>query len=83
MASVETLTEADAARSMGFRTFRVGTEAPVGREITCPASAEAGHRRTCDTCLACNGSKGPADSRANITIRPHGPAALRAIRRTA
>jgi len=81
MASVETPAEAATAQLAGFRTFRVGPEPAARGEITCPASAEAGHRRTCDTCLACNGRRSPADLRASVTIRPHGPAARATLRR--
>ena len=69
MASVET--EAAGARrtAAGWRTFRVrlASEPVMPEEIVCPASAEAGRRRTCATCKACGGARastghGPSSS---------------------
>jgi hypothetical protein len=60
MASVDSAEERAAARSQGWRTFRVK---PVGAprergEVVCPASAESGYRTDCSRCLACNGTDG-------------------------
>ena len=78
MASVESLPEARQAQARGWRTFR---NAPIGElpargEFPCPASAEQGHRLTCDLCGACNGANGNSH-RASVLIWAHGsPAAL-------
>ena len=58
------------AVSGGWRTFRVRpVSQPLLRsEITCPASAEAGHRVRCIDCGLCDGT-GPAK---NIAILAHG-----------
>lgn len=71
MASVDTLAEKRAAQRKGYRTFRTrAIGAPIEtNEIACPASAEAGMRRTCDTCGACRGG---ALSKASVTIVTHG-----------
>ena len=73
MASCETSAQAEIAQRQGWRTFRVkAPDSPLmAGEITCPASAEAGQRTTCDQCLLCNGSTGPTDRRANIAINTH------------
>lgn len=74
MASVETETDRDHARAAGWRTFRVrrGVESPVqAGEFICPASAEAGHRLTCQDCGACDGAH-PGDQRATPVIVRHG-----------
>lgn len=78
MASVDTPAEAVEAAALGFRTFRIRTpEAPLrAREFVCPASAEAGHRLKCESCLACNGA--PRGNRpASPVIIAHGTAARR------
>jgi hypothetical protein len=59
MASVDNEEELHRAQAMGWRTFRVlrGDEQLIaGIEISCPASAEAGHKKTCDACRACQGT---------------------------
>lgn len=73
MASADTPEELDAARGAGWRTFRVRTASqPLqAREIMCPASDEAGKRRQCITCRACNGA-GNNPSRASVAIIVHG-----------
>lgn len=68
MASADTLEEAAAAQTAGWRTFRVGTE-PQRGEISCPASEEMGKRVTCADCRLCAGAYRQAK---NITLRPHG-----------
>lgn len=57
MASTHTTDENDQARAMGWRTFRTRLpDSPLADdEIACPASDEEGKRRTCLTCLACDG----------------------------
>jgi hypothetical protein len=79
MASVESLAEARAARALGWRTFRVRTsDQPLGvSEVVCPASAEAGHRTTCEHCGLCNGvgaASRPAPA-IHVAIIAHGQGA--------
>jgi hypothetical protein len=71
MASVDSETEALAARTAGYRYFRVRTadQPLMTREIVCPASAEAGYKRSCETCKACSGG---AATRASVAINVHG-----------
>lgn len=59
MASADTPAEAQAAKAQGLRYFRIrlATEPLERGEFMCPASDEAGKRRTCDQCGACNGSE--------------------------
>jgi hypothetical protein len=77
MASVDTPAESIAARAAGYRYFRVrqAGDALMSNEIICPASAEGGHRRTCQTCNACNGNE--RNTRASIAIHVHGNGAKR------
>jgi hypothetical protein len=72
MASCDSPSERAAARVLGFRTFRVSLEpgAMDKLEVVCPASAEAGHKTTCDACMACGGTS--ARARADIVIAVHG-----------
>jgi len=78
MASVDSPEEADRARALGWRTFRVRRSgAPLHpgarREVACPASEEAGHRTTCAACRICDGlarAKAP-----DVVINAHGPGA--------
>lgn len=60
MASCETVEDRQAAMGRGYRTFRVRlADQPLDQgEIVCPASAEAGKRRKCETCKACSGAGG-------------------------
>jgi len=73
MASVDTAGERDIARGMGWRCFRtrLETEDRQHGEALCPASAEAGKKLTCDTCMACGGANG---RRGDIVIVAHGTA---------
>ena len=83
MGSVETLADAQLAQSLGWRTFRPAPagEQPADREFACPASAESGHRLTCEQCGACNGANGNP-RRASVLIWAHGsPATLGSYRR--
>lgn len=84
MASADSLQEATEARAAGWRTFRTGADAhiPAPHEITCPASAEAHYRTSCERCGLCNGATSDVDGRASIRILPHGSAAV-AFYRTA
>lgn len=70
MASCDSERDLFEAQAMGWRTFRVRAESdpilPV--EIVCPASEEAGKRRTCETCRACDG----AGTGRSVTIIAHG-----------
>lgn len=68
MASVDSAAEAAEAVAAGWRYYRVRTSgAPLlPGEIACPASAEAGKRATCATCLLCAGQARPAKSVAII-----------------
>lgn len=72
MASADSLKEAEQARAMGYRTFRVGThaESVAKGEFLCPASKEAGHKVNCAACLACGGTQSP--NRASVFIPAHG-----------
>ena len=77
MASVDSQREADIARAMGMRTFRVsvGVDHMAG-EISCPASAEAGHRTQCANCLLCGGTTKAAR---NIVIADHARGSARRV----
>lgn len=72
MASVDSADERVQAKLLGFRTFRVrGEDEALGSyEAVCPASAEAGHKTTCDTCRACGGHA--AKARVDMAIIVHG-----------
>jgi hypothetical protein len=72
MASCETAEDVATARRAGYRTFRVllPGEPLLHGEFACPASAEAGKRRTCETCGACDGAK--QGSNASPAIIVHG-----------
>jgi hypothetical protein len=73
MASVDDECEAQEARRQGLRYFRIRTadEALGPREFMCPASDEAGKRKTCAECGACNGTTGRA-GQASPVIVVHG-----------
>lgn len=77
MASADSLADVSAARALGFRTFRTGADAsvPAAREISCPASAEAGYKSECVKCGLCDGAS-TGDRRASIRILPHGASAV-------
>ena len=86
MASVETREDAQQAQASGWRTFRTSTEENdiAANEIVCPASAEAGYRLTCETCMACNGChRRPGQSApVSIVIAAHGsPATISSYRK--
>lgn len=78
MASCDTRAERRAAKSEGWRTFRVrqADSARYKGEIACPASAESGKRVQCADCMACNGAHSDTDGRADITIIAHGTSVM-------
>lgn len=57
MASADSIDEAARANLLGMRVFRVsmGVDVQAG-EASCPASAEAGKRSTCQKCTLCSGT---------------------------
>lgn len=59
MASVDDQREASQAQAQGLRYFRIrSADEPISaREFMCPASDEAGKRKTCSQCGACDGSE--------------------------
>jgi len=68
MASTDTAAEKIEATDAGWRTFTVGDD--IDAAILCPASAPAGKRTTCASCLLCSGARG-IDRRASIYIPAH------------
>lgn len=75
MASADTPAEGIAARRIGFRSFIVrsaDTPRPRGA-VVCPASAEAGKRTVCATCMACGGTGN--GRKHDVTIIAHGSTA--------
>jgi len=79
MASADTPHESARAQLTGWRTFRTSADGVRERgEMTCPASAEAGHRTSCSECRACDGQRRDGLSSKNVTIRLHGATAKRA-----
>ncbi|CAB4166512.1 hypothetical protein UFOVP839_39 [uncultured Caudovirales phage] len=70
MASADSVAEQDLARSMGWRTFRVRSESePLqSNEFACPASPEAGNKKQCITCKACDGADRPGKASAAIIV---------------
>jgi len=79
MASADSASDRDVARSMGWRTFRVRTadESLGAREIVCPASPEGGDRRQCVTGLACDGAD--RAGKVSVAIIVHGSKARRFV----
>ncbi len=80
MASADDETQADMARALGYRYFRIRRpgDALAPREFACPASEEAGKRRTCATCQACDGTS--RAGAASPVIIAHGSKKNRIIR---
>jgi hypothetical protein len=78
MASVASDVERDEAQGKGWRTFRVRLEQQElhTTEIVCPASEEAGYRRQCASCLACDGA-GTNAGRRSVAIIAHGGVAVK------
>lgn len=70
MASVETDALQAKAELKGYRTFRVRSKNDEikAREVSCPASKEAGNKTTCNKCGLCKGTSSQAKS---ITIIKH------------
>ncbi len=70
MASVFTESEAALAQSLGWQTYRVkqAYSPLLTKEISCPASTEAGRVTTCSNCHLCSGNK----LGVNIVINAHG-----------
>ena len=68
MASVDTVAELVIARSLGWSTFRVGSEATAGESLC--ASEAIG--TPCSVCLLCSGARNGLES---IHIPPHGTGA--------
>lgn len=79
MASVDTAAEQHEASLAGWRTFRVraaGDELHRD-EVSCPASAEGGHRAVCASCALCRGAERQAR---HIAIVAHGSGARHLVR---
>lgn len=75
MISADNLQQAQQAWASRYRTFRVVRsvdEIDRTHEVLCPASAEAGHRTTCASCMLCGGAAVKAKS---IAIPVHGSGA--------
>lgn len=73
MVSVESLEAAQGQWRAGRRTFRIladVTDLEPAREVLCPASAEAGHRTTCNKCKLCAGTS--TTSPKSVAIVAHG-----------
>jgi hypothetical protein len=72
MASADSAGERAAAKALGYRTFRVRAEneAAEAGEFICPASKEAGQKKLCGECGACDG--GLNSRRADPVIIVHG-----------
>lgn len=69
MASVDSAAEAAQATELGMRYFRVSIGVDrQSREVSCPASAESGHRVQCADCMLCGGTSKAARS---IVIADH------------
>ena len=68
MASVDSIAELVIARSMGWSTFRVGSEATAGEQL-CASDREG---TPCAECLLCAGVRGGLQS---VHIPPHGKGA--------
>jgi hypothetical protein len=73
MASVGSVAELFQAWLMGWRTFRTKQpgEPVLPGEIVCPGSKEAGKRKQCIDCGACNGSRGTNDRRVSVVTDLH------------
>ena len=72
MASVDSVAELVIARSLGWSTFRVGSEASTGESLC--ASEAIG--TPCSVCLLCAGARGGLE---NVWIPPHGKGATHFI----
>ena len=76
MASCETPTDREVARTAGWRTFRarLASQPVLPGEILCPASEERGKTRQCVNCLACDGAD--RSGKVDVVIIGHGSRAL-------
>jgi hypothetical protein len=74
MASADTEKEANEARTANVRYFRVRSidEVVSKGEFVCPASEEAGQKKNCATCGACNGTDEKGSAKASPVIVVHG-----------
>lgn len=73
MASAHSTADATDAGALGYRAFLL-TREPENRRpgfMACPASAEAGHRLTCEECRACSGVAS-GGARSHVQIAAHG-----------
>lgn len=74
MASTHSVSENEIASASGWRTFRtINDLSEISQnEIVCPASPEAGMKKTCAMCGACDGRRNKSDVRKSIAIVSHG-----------
>lgn len=74
MVSADTPNDVARSKVDGFRYFRVRLEGEAlgAREFVCPASEEAGKRKRCIDCMACNGTKENRPNQASPVIIAHG-----------
>lgn len=72
MASVDSVAELVIARSMGWSTFRVGSEAQPSEQL-CASDRDG---TPCAVCLLCAGARGSLES---VHIPPHGKGAVHFI----
>lgn len=74
MVSADTPNDVAKAKVDGFRYFRIrlADEPLNAREFVCPASEEAGKRKQCADCMACNGTKENRPNQASPVIIAHG-----------
>jgi len=74
MVSADTPDDVAKAKVDGFRYFRVRLEGEAlgAREFVCPASEEAGKRKRCIDCMACNGTKENRPNQGSPVIIAHG-----------
>jgi hypothetical protein len=74
MASCDRPADVLKARALGWRTYRarLPEEGLLPGEFACPASAEAGFKRDCASCLACDGATDSPDAHSPAIVF-HGP----------
>jgi len=72
MASVDSIAQLVIARSMGWSTFRVGSEASVGESL-CASDRDG---TPCAVCQLCAGARGGLES---VYIPPHGSGSVHFI----
>lgn len=73
MASCESAADERDAVALGYRTFRVVPEGSPRAQghMVCPASAERGHKTTCERCHQCDGTRNNP-TRPSVQIAAHG-----------